>query len=260
MATLKVALGEYDTGWHDPRSSVVRAAHVIRRAALDGADLVVLPEMCTTGFTMNAERFAEPLGGPSMSGLADLARTYRIFVIAGAPTREFRAGNVVYCNSALVFDRDGELITHYRKQRLFNVVGEDDVYTAGSAPVIVDMEGVRVAPLICFDLRYPELFRSVARDVHAFAVLANWPAARALHWNVLTQARAIENQCYVIGVNRSGDGGGVDYHGGSVAFGPSGERLAGAQPAQPVTVDSSRVHAVRVSFNVLGVGEGTVYA
>ena len=252
MAALQVALGEYDTGWHDPRSSVVRAAHVIRRAALDGADVVVLPEMCTSGFTMNAHRYAEALGGPSVTGLAELARTYGIYVVAGVPTREYRAGGVVFCNSALVFDRNGELVGQYRKQRLFSPEGEHEVYTPGIGPLIVDIEGVRVAPFICFDLRFPELFRAVALEVDAFIVLANWPAVRALHWSVLTQARAIENQCYLVGVNRSGDGGGVEYHGGSVAFGPSGERLAGANPAQCVTIEPARVNVVRNRLNVLG--------
>src|SRR5688500_17474079 len=124
MAKLNIALGQYDTGWQDPAGSLERAARVIERAADAGARLVVLPEMSTTGFTMESARFAEPIDGPSVTRLSDLAARHRVSVIAGVATRETDAGLTQYCNSALLLGRDGEPRAQYRKQRLFAMGGE----------------------------------------------------------------------------------------------------------------------------------------
>ena len=227
-APLHVVLGEFDTGWQDPAGALQRAAGVIERAAQYSADLVVLPEMCTTGFTMESAQYAEPLGGPATERLSALAARHRVNVIAGLATRE---GNRFY-NSAVLFGADGAIQGEYRKQRLFALGGEDESYEPGTEQVIFDVSGVQIAPLICYDLRFPELFRSVGARVDAFVLIANWPQARRIHWEVLTQARAIENQAYVIAVNRRGATPPAMYTGGSVAWGPWGERLTPARNAE----------------------------
>jgi predicted amidohydrolase len=222
-----VALGEYDTGWHDPAGSLARAAGVVERAAAAGAGLVVLPEMCTTGFTMESAEHAEPLAGPSVTGLAELARRHGVHLLAGVATRApSDGGGERFHNSALLFGPDGALAAEYRKQRLFAFAGEHECYAAGEAPTVARVGGVRIAPFICFDLRFPELFRAIAPRVDALVLVANWPASRRAHWDVLVRARAIENQCYVVAVNRSGEGGGQEYDGGSVAYDPWGEPVA----------------------------------
>ena len=225
--SLRVALGEYDTGWHDPATSLARAAVVVRNAARDGAELVVLPEMCTTGFTMDVVQ-AEPLDGPSVRGLSAIAREAAVAVLAGVAVREGAGTAERAVNMALLFDEHGAQRAVYRKQRVFAYAGEDKVYTPGRESSVVAIGGVRVALFVCYDLRFPELFRAVARDVDAMIVIANWPAPRRAHWDALTRARAIENQCYVVAVNRVGTGGGLSYDGGSVAYDPWGERLAAA--------------------------------
>ena len=243
---LRVALGEYDIGWHDPETSLRRAEELVLRSTAAAADLVVLPEMCTTGFTMESGEQSESLNGDSVRRLADLARAQEVHLLAGVATREGEGGQEGFYNSALLFDPAGEVVAHYRKQKLFVYAREQHHYSPGDAPVVVDVKGVRLAPFICFDLRYPELFRAVAAEVDAMLLIANWPAARRPHWDTLTRARAIENQCYFVAVNRVGQGGGVAYDGGSVAYDPWGERLGGA--GDVVAVDPGRVGEVRGTY------------
>ena len=250
-APFRVALGEYDTGWHDPEASLDRAARVVERSAGDGADLVVLPEMCTTGFTMESAKYAEPLSGPSVARLAELAEQNGVHLLAGVATRAPNSGREAFYNSALVFSPDGELVAEYRKQRLFAYAGEREAYAAGGSPVVVDIAGIRVAPFICFDLRFPELFRAVVPEVDAMILVANWPAVRRAHWDVLVHARAIENQCYFVAVNRIGEGGGLAYDGGSVAYGPWGDQVSSVATegeASYVAIDPAEVTRIRTSY------------
>lgn len=248
---LRVALGEYDTGWHDPAGSLARATAVVERAAAAGAELVVLPEMCITGFTMDSAAHAEPLDGPSAAALAELAWRHGVHLLAGVATRTpSEGGGERFHNSAVLWGPDGALAAEYRKQRLFAFAGEHERYAAGDTPVVVRVGGVRIAPFICFDLRFPELFRAVAPRVDALVLVANWPAARRSHWDVLVRARAIENQCYVVAVNRSGEGGGLEYDGGSAAYDPWGEPVAEAADGGLLVarIDPAEVTRVRARW------------
>jgi predicted amidohydrolase len=251
---LRAALGEYDTGWHDPETSVRRAHDVIAAAARLHARLVVLPEMCSTGFTMEGTRWAEPLATDrgASGALASAAREFRVWVLAGLALREDSPSRLV--NAAVLFDPSGSVAAIYRKQRLFAYGGEHEVYTSGDGPVVVNIEGVRLGLFICFDLRFPELFRAVAPDVDASLIIANWPERRRAHWDILTRARAIENQCYVVAVNRIGTGDGVDYDGGSVAYDPWGEPVGiggGGNTPRVVDIDPERVKLVRARYPFL---------
>ena len=253
--TLRVALGEYDIGWHEPDVSLDRAAQLVTEAAAGGARLVVLPEMCTSGFTMDVD-FAEPKTGEHIQRLSQIARSSNVWLIAGVPTRDTEASTCAARNSALVFTPTGALESVYHKQRLFAYADEQRSYCAGAEPLVVEIDGVRVSPFICYDLRFPELFRSVASRVDVIVVIASWPAARRTHWDVLLRARAIENQCYVIGVNRTGEGGTIAYDGGSAAFDPWGELLEaktipGATGVTAVTVSALEVQRVRTSYPFL---------
>jgi predicted amidohydrolase len=246
--TLRVALGEYDTGWHDPQRSLDRAEDVVRQAAEAGAKLVVLPETATTGFTMAQEQFEPSLAGSSAARLSAMAREHDVWIVAGLAVRTDEASERAH-NVAALFSRDGRLATSYRKQRLFAYGGEHGSYVPGDAPVLHTIDGVRVALFICYDLRFPELFRPVAREVDAIVLIANWPATRRSHWDTLTRARAIENQCYVVAVNRTGDGGTLRYDGGSVVYGPWGELLASGTGI--AELDAERVKSVRERFPFL---------
>ena len=250
-APLRVALGEYDLGWEDPATSLDRAERVVARASEAGAQLVVLPEMCPSGFTMDAARWAEPLDGVSARRLASIAAAHGTWVMAGLAVRDADGAR----NAALLFDPAGALAGEYRKQRLFAHGGEDAAYLAGRAPAVWTVNGVRIAPLVCYDLRFPELFRPVAREVDAYALVANWPLARRAHWGALLRARAIENLAYVVGVNRTGEGGGARYDGGSVVIDPWGDlvtaSMRGADAPAVADVDPGRVAAVRARYRFL---------
>lgn len=242
-APLRVALGEYDTGWHDPQLSLARAASVVERAARAGARLVALPEMCTTGFTMESSAYAEPLSGPSVKRLGELASANRTWIIAGVSVR---TEDVDGCqNAAIVFTPSGEIEGVYYKQRLFAYSGEHRSYAPGHRPLVLTIDGVRVSPFVCYDLRFPELFRQVANDVDLLVIIANWPTTRRAHWDVLVRARAIENLCWVAAVNRIGSGGGLDYDGGSVAYTPWGD-LAASSPGDDSTVATVDVEPAEV--------------
>jgi predicted amidohydrolase len=244
---ITVALGEYDTGWHDPTQSLEKVLLTAEQARTAGADLLVLPEMCTTGFTMDADNLAEPPDGPSVRVLASMARDHKLWLVAGVSiSREGR-----YLNSALAFAPDGSHVATYDKQRLFGYAKETEIYSPGAGPCVIQLGGLNVALFVCFDLRFPELFREVGPDVDAFILIANWPSARQKHWEILTQARAIENQCYMIAVNRIGAGGGLNYAGGSVIFDPWGERIDKPAPKSSLRigeVSSETVAKVRKDF------------
>ena len=259
---LRIALGEYDIGWHDPDTSLDRAARVVSESAAAGARLVILPEMCTSGFTMDVVNYAEPMNGDRVTRLSHMARSASVWLLAGVPTTDAGSSDCNARNSALVFAPTGELAATYHKQRLFAYADEHRSYSAGDGPVVVDVDGVRVAPFICYDLRFPELFRRVAKDVDVIALIASWPAARRTHWDALLRARAIENQCYFLGVNRIGEGGGITYDGGSAAFDPWGapvtqNALPGAEGATTVLISRAEVSRVRDSYPFLADSVGT---
>lgn len=252
---LRVALGEYDIGWHAPEASLASADSVVRDAAACGARLVILPEMAPTGFTMDATQ-AAPLDSPAVHGLQDIARRYAVWLIAGVAMREPderdpAASSVV--NAALAIDPSGQIVAVHRKQRLFAFAGEHEVYRAGEAATTVAIDGVRIGIFICYELRFAEVFAAVADRCDCMVVIANWPAARRPHWDTLLQARAIENQCAVLGVNRIGEGGGIIYDGGSAAYDAWGQPLPaeGGCGVPIVTVDANDVAQVRGKYPFL---------
>ncbi len=248
--TLRVALGEYDTGWHQTDGSLNRANVCVQRAASTGARLVVLPEMCATGFTMQPEEWAEAVDGPIYTRIGKMAARNDVWIIAGIATRDTTG----YRNVAAVFDPSGELVGSYAKQRVFAFGGEHEHYMPGAAPLIVDIDGVRVSPFVCYDIRFPELFRAASPQADLLVVIANWPAVRRSHWDALLPARAIENLSYVVGVNRTGNGGEIQYDGGSAAYDPWGEpaamKLAVASPSL-VDVSTARVSGIRQKYPFL---------
>jgi predicted amidohydrolase len=252
---LRVVLGEYDTGWHDPLGSLERAAALVHRAASHGAHLVALPEMALSGFTMEPKEHALTLDAPPVRALAKIAADNGVHVLAGVAARETVEGREVFQNTALLFGPGGELEASYRKQKLFAYANEHASYEPGDGPVVAMVHGVRISLFVCYDLRFPELFRAVAPEVDAMIVIANWPAGRRRHWDALLPARAIENQCYVVGVNRTGEAGGLSYDGGSAAYDPWGERLVPTATTDGapgyVVLSAERVAEIRGRFPFL---------
>ena len=230
---MNVVALQFDIAWEDKRANFDTVRNLLLQAAPATGSLVALPEMFATGFSMNVTKVADSYGGEVEQFLGELARQFKVWLVAGAAmkARDGRARN-----KALVFSPDGELVAFYAKMRPFTLGGEADHYTAGERPITFRWADCTVAPFICYDLRFPELFRQAAADHHPelFVVIANFPEKRIQHWVTLLQARAIENQAYVVGVNRIGTDPYYTYPGRSLIISPQGAILADAGEREQV--------------------------
>ena len=228
MRDLNVTLVQQPLAWQDPAANRARFAELL--APLAGrTDLVVLPEMFTTGFSMQAGALAEGMDGPSVEWLRATAAG-----LGAVVTGSVIVADGGYRNRLLWARPDGTL-AHYDKRHLFRMAREHEHYAAGERRLVVELHGWRVLPLVCYDLRFPVWSRN--RDDYDLAVyVANWPAARRYAWTALLRARAIENLACVVGVNRVGtDGAGIEYAGDSVALDALGQPLADLGAAAAVT-------------------------
>ncbi|GIX36411.1 MAG: hydrolase [Lysobacteraceae bacterium] len=224
---LRVALVQGDTRWHDPQGNRAYYAELIERGAA-GADLAVLPETFTSGFSNDALASAETMQGPTLDWMRELAARHRLVLCGSLQCRD---GDGVY-NRLLWVQPDGQ-VRHYDKRHLFRMAGEHERYRAGEAAITVELKGWRVRPLVCYDLRFPVFIRNrYGREVPGrldydlLVFVANWPAPRREAWRTLLRARAIENLACCVGVNRVGvDGNGVAYAGDSAALDEIGQPL-----------------------------------
>jgi len=217
---------QLDIAWEDPPANHGRVEELLEGADVAEGSLVVLPEMFATGFSMDVAAVAEPAGGATETFLSSIAARYGSWVIGGVVTQG--AGGKGR-NEAVAFGADGGEVARYRKRHPFSFADETDYYEPGDDIVRFECSGFTVSPFICYDLRFPECFRaSVTRGTDVFVVIANWPAAREAHWPALLRARAIENQSYVVGINRCGSDPKHSYSGRSLVLDPIGEVLADA--------------------------------
>ena len=240
---MKVACVQFDIAWENKPSNHARVTRLLEQARPEPGTLVLLPEMFATGFSMNVAAIAEGKSRETESFLSRTAKQFGIYLIAGIVTSRNHLGR----NEAVVFSPDGVEIARYCKMQPFTLGGESQHYCAGDAIVTFQWNGFTVAPFICYDLRFPELFRAAAaRGAQLFAVIANWPVMRIGHWVTLLQARAIENQAYAVGTNRSGADPKLTYNGRSVIVNPHGEILADAGDGEKViTADVDRETVVK---------------
>ena len=225
---LRIALVQGDTRWHDPAGN--RAYYGAWLAPLAGAvDLVLLPETFTSGFSNEAIAQAEDMQGPTVAWMREQARALDAAVCGSVQLRE---GDGVY-NRLLFATPDGE-VQHYDKRHLFRYGREHERYQPGRERLTVDWRGWRICPLVCYDLRFPvfsrnryDTERAGQPDYDLLLYVANWPSARRYPWSTLLRARAIENLCYVAGLNRVGtDGNGLHYSGDSAIIDMLGQPIA----------------------------------
>lgn len=182
-------------------------------------DLIILPEMFNTGFTLNVEKCAETMNGPTMHWLYDHAKKFDC-VIAGTLIIEEEGR---YYNRFIWMSPDGSFV-HYDKRHLFGLAQEDEKFSPGNSRIILEVKGWKICPMICYDLRFPVWSRNQEGAYDLLVYAASWPDKRSAHWRSLIPARAIENQAFVIGVNRVGyDGNEVYYSGGSMCISPMGD-------------------------------------
>jgi predicted amidohydrolase len=236
MSTLRVAAVQHDIVWNDPEANYEHLAPMISGAVASGAGLVLLTETFPTGFGFDDPEFiTEFEGGPSSQFLTAQAQEHGVWVGGSCP--EIRADAPVDdqrpSNCFVLAGPDGTQ-HRYRKIHPFSFAGEERFVRAGTELVTVDVEGFRVSMFVCYDLRFADEFWQLAAGTDLYLVPANWPAARREHWMALLRARAIENQAYVVGVNRVGTGGGLDYSGDSRIIDPLGDVLAAGSRVETV--------------------------
>lgn len=245
MSLLRVALLQNDIVWEDAAASRQRLGGPMATAAAAGADLAVLPEMFATGFSMASDRTAEPLDGPTVSWMAAQSAEHGLLVAGSLALSDPDGG--LPTNTLLIVGPDGPE-ARYDKRHPFSYAGEHHRFSAGQHDVIATVAGVRLGLSVCYDLRFADGYWAQAPEVDSYLVVANWPTTRRAHWRALLRARAIENQAYVVAVNRVGEGGGVAYGGDSAVIDPLGETLveaAGAPTVLLATLECSVVAAVR---------------
>jgi predicted amidohydrolase len=241
MSKLKVTTIQADLIWEDVDANIAMFDQLIEGIG-ESTDVIILPEMFATGFSMNSKELAEPIDGKTMYWMHETAKKYDCVV----------TGSMIFNNDENYFNRliwmhpDGTF-DYYDKHQLFKMGGEHRHYSAGHRKVIIKYKGWRICPLICYDLRFPVWARNV-EDYDLLIYVANWPISRNFHWRVLLQARAIENQVYTIGVNRVGKASGLDYSGNTSIFDPFGIEIYHVENEVAVathTIDLEHVRAIR---------------
>ena len=245
---MKIAVIQSNLTWEEPNTN--RALFYKKIIELkEEVDLIVLPEMFTSGFTMNPNQVAEPMNGESVIWMKNLAKQRNCAITGSIIIEE----NGDYYNRLLFVLPSGE-IEIYNKKHLFSLAGEDKKYKAGKSKTIVNYRGFRICPLICYDLRFPVFSRNV-EDYDILLYVANWPETRIKAWDILLRARAIENQCFTIGVNRIGeDNNQLLYNGHSQAIDFLGNYLLEPQEKEGVFIvelDKNQMISSRKSLGFL---------
>lgn len=256
--TLRVSLLQADLHWQDPVANRARFDERLGEIAPGSVDVVILPEMFTTGFSMDSASLAEPAAGPTAQWLLSWSRRLGAAITGSVMTRDGDR----FVNRLWFATPEGAL-HRYDKRHLFRMAGEHEHFAAGRESLVVQFRGWRIAPLVCYDLRFPVFSRNrfgatVADgfDYDLLLYVANWPSPRHYAWQTLLRARAIENLSFGIGVNRTGtDGNNLSYLGGSVVLDPLGQALVECGPqAQVMTTtlsaDALRAHRQRFQFHL----------
>lgn len=247
---VRICSAQIATTWDNPAATLEKIRPLVRHAAASGARLVCFPEQFATGWDPHSTNHAEEQNGAIVSALREMARENRIAILGSL--RQKSAGRPK--NTALVIGVSGEILAAYAKIHLFSPGGEDQQYSPGSELGIFRLGHLTCGLAICYDLRFPELFRIYARHgIQAMFVPSAWPASRRKHWELFITARACENQMYVTGINTTGTTKVDSYAGESLTADPNGTIIARAREAEELLfcdLDPALVESVRTAFPV----------
>lgn len=223
---MQIIACQYDIQWENREANYDTIRSILSSITVEPGALIVLPEMFTSGFSMKVSRISEAVPSSAESFLAEIAVQHKAWALGGLV---FESEGGKGSNELSVFNPEGQRVGHYQKNHCFSYSGESNHYESGEDILLFDWHGFTVCPTICYDLRFPELYRRAVRaGADLFPVIANWPDLRIDHWNTLLKARAIENQAFVIGVNRVGQDPKWKYPGSSAIYDPHGNELARA--------------------------------
>ncbi len=235
-ATLKIALLQSPLVWENPEANRIYFSEVLQDVSLD-TDLIILPEMFNTGFTMNPEYVAKEEGPKTVDWMLQKALETNAAIVGSLPFFE----NDSYTNRLFFVEPSGKTAL-YDKRHTFTLAGEDKVYRAGTERLLVDYKGFKICPMVCYDLRFPVWSRNT-EDYDVLIYVANWPKPRIIAWDTLLKARAIENMAYCVGVNRVGaDEMGHEYIGHSAVYDALGEQFAFSEREEIVYATLSKEH------------------
>ncbi|MFH6603309.1 amidohydrolase [Maribacter algicola] len=235
---LKIALVQTSLAWEDPERNRNRFSKKLKEISED-VDLVILPEMFTTGFTMNPRNIHISEGQKTLDWMKAECAKKEIALVGSLPFYE----NDRYTNRLFFVHPDGTF-DYYDKRHTFTLAGENEVYGSGAVKLIVDYKGFKICPMICYDLRFPVWSRNT-EDYDVLIYVANWPKPRVNAWDALLKARAIENMAYCIGVNRIGtDGLNHEYSGNSATYDTLGDLMVHSQDDETLSVVLSKEHIV----------------
>ena len=249
---MDIHLCQLDCAWENRSASQQRAAGLIAKAQPREGALIVLPETFSTGFSMNTAVTCQSDAAEDETFLARIAERHGCAVMGGVVARN---ANGKPCNQSVTVGPDGSVLARYTKLQPFTLGGETAAHEAGSEVVVFEWGGMKIAPFICYDLRFPEHFRrAVGLGAELFVVIASWPVKRHHHWLTLLQARAIENLAFAVGVNRCGTDPQFHYNGRSIVASPHGHIVADAGESErvlSVNVDADEVRRWRSQFPAL---------
>ncbi|MCD8019386.1 MAG: carbon-nitrogen family hydrolase [Clostridiales bacterium] len=226
---MRTGLAQMNIVWENIQSNMVKVEEFFDKASENQVELLVFPEMSLAGFSMNVAEITKDWQR-QIEFFEDMSRTYQMTVVYGYPApieaeeREQHPEWKGYKNWLAVAE-DGRTIMRYAKIHPFTFGSEGKYYQGGQEVVCTRWKDTVLGGFVCYDLRFPEIFQISSARSEIIAVIANWPASRISQWDALLQARAIENQCYILGVNRTGEGDGIFYNGHSALYDPLGERM-----------------------------------
>lgn len=250
---LRISLIQSKLSWEKIQENRTHLGKMIGRIRKNSTDIILLPEMFSTGFTMNARSVAETMNGDSVAWMKEMAANRNAHICGSLVIKERKN----YFNRLVWVQPDGK-IYHYDKRHLFRMAKEHKTYSPGQKKILVSVNGWNICPLVCYDLRFPVWSRS-GGDVDLLIYVANWPTRRIYAWNQLLIARAIENQCFVAGLNRIGvDGKSIAYSGESAVLDPLGMPLTGKltkEEVNSVTLPKKQLEELRKSFPVMKDGD-----
>ena len=224
---MQIVACQYDIVWENRQANYDKVSSMLAELQIQPGALIVLPEMFSSGFSMNVARIAEDDPSQSEAFLSELARRNASWTVGGLV---FAQGNGRGRNELAVFGPSGDLVGRYQKNHSFSYTKESDHYDQGDEIMLFEWQGFQVCPTICYDLRFPELYRrGMKAGANMFLNIACWPEIRAQHWVTLLRARAMENQAVVVGCNRVGEDPAWDHAGRSVIIDEQGAVLANGQ-------------------------------
>jgi len=235
-----IGIAQMDIIWEESNENIKKVEDFVKKASENKVDLILFPEMTLTGFTMNVHKLFL-LEEEIISWIKKVAINNNINIGLGFAVRVDEKGN----NKYVFVSNEGVVLAKYTKLHPFSYGGENDKYYKGKEICICKINEFKISPFICYDLRFPEIFQIASKEAQIITVAASWPKAREEHWITLLKARAIENQCYVIGINRVGVGDGLAYNGASIFVNPNGEILNEVNSKEMLIIKDLEIEKVR---------------